>query len=141
MLSDLEIRALLRRLDGEPADAIESQELECKPWDPHAEAKSSAFRQIRETVVCLANARGGVILLGVADRKKTRREAIQGVGDLDPDELRESIYGGTEPHILVDIQELAEPEGRLLAIRVPRGIPPHLTSDGVAKIRIGKESV
>lgn len=28
----------------------------------------------------------------------------------------------------------------MLAIRVPRGVPPHTTSDGVAKIRIGKES-
>jgi ATP-dependent DNA helicase RecG len=40
---------------------------------------------------------------------------------------------------LVDIEELIEPEGRLLLIRVPRGMPPHTTSEGVGKIRVGKE--
>jgi ATP-dependent DNA helicase RecG len=90
-------------------------------------------------VVCLANARGGTIILGVADRKRTRRDAIQGVGALDVGDLRRRIYDGTEPRILVDIEELVEPEGRVLVIHVPRGMPPHTTSEGVGKIRIGKE--
>jgi len=134
-----EIRSLLRRLDGEPADAIESETLECKPWEPHPGAFQSQLREVREAVVCLANARGGTIILGVADGKRTRREAIQGVGPLDANDLRRRIYDGTEPRILVDIEELIEPEGRLLLIRVPRGMPPHTTTDGVGKIRVGKE--
>jgi ATP-dependent DNA helicase RecG len=138
-LSNAELRDLLRRLDSGPADVIESEELECKTWDGDRAAKESQIRMLREAVVCLANARGGVILLGIADRKRTRREAIQGVGELDTRELRRKIYDGTEPHILVEIDELLEPEGRILAIRVPRGLPPHTTSEGVAKIRIGKE--
>lgn len=44
-------------------------------------------RELREAVVCLANRQGGVILLGVADGKRTRREALTGVGDLDAEEL------------------------------------------------------
>jgi len=140
MLSTGEIRALLRRLDGQPADAIESEELECKPWDPQPAAFNSRVRELRETVVAFANARGGTIILGVADRKRTRREAIQGVGRLDANELRRRIYDGTEPHILVEVEELIEPEGRLLLVRVPRGLPPHTTSEGVAKIRVGKET-
>ncbi len=35
---------------------------------------------------------------------------------------------------------MLEPEGRILAIRVPRGMPPHTTTDGVARIRVSKES-
>lgn len=139
MLSIPEIRKLLSRLDGEPADAIESEELECKPWNPDPLDRRSQFREVRETVVCLANARGGVITLGVADRKRSRTDAIQGVGDLQIAELRKSIYDGTDPRILVEIEELNEPEGRLLLIRVPRGIPPHTTTEGVGKIRVGKE--
>jgi ATP-dependent DNA helicase RecG len=139
MLTAAEIRALLQRLDGEPADAIESETLECKPWDPHPSARDSQFREVREAVVCLANSRGGTIVLGVADKKRTRGEAIQGVGTIDGNDLRRRIYDGTEPHILVDIEELVEPESRLLLIRVPRGMPPHTTTEGVGKIRVGKE--
>ena len=131
------LASVLARLDGEPADAIESETLECKPW--HPATRDACVREVREAVVSFANARGGTILLGIEDRKRTRREAIQGVGNLDVNDLRRRIYDGTEPHVLVDIEELIEPEGRLLVIRVPRGIPPHTTSEGVGKIRVGKE--
>ncbi len=136
MATPAEVRALLRRLDGEPADAIESETLECKPWDPDPKA---LHRTLREYVVCLANARGGTLVLGIRDRTRSRRDAIQGVGAHDPAALKRAIYDGTDPHILVDIEELVEPEGALLLIQVPRGIPPHTTSEGLAKIRIGKE--
>ena len=137
-LSIRELRVLLSRLDGEPADAIESETLECKPWDPAS--REASIRELRETVVCLANRLGGVILVGVADRKRTRADALQGVpSSLDITDLRKRVYDGTAPPILVDIEELVEPEGRLLVVRVPRGIPPHTTSEGVGKIRVGKE--
>lgn len=135
-----EIRRLLQRLDGVSADVIESETVECKSWDPHFQALDSQVRELREAVVAFANRHGGAVILGVADRKRTRMEAIHGVGSLDPNLLRRKIYDGTEPHVLVDIEELVEPEGRLLVIHVPRGIPPHTTSEGVAKIRVGKES-
>jgi len=139
VLTSPAIRALLSRLDGEPADAIESEQLDCKEWDQDAPRTSE--KMLRETVVCLTNQRGGVILLGVADRKRTRAEALVGVpSHLDPADLRRTVYDGTEPHIQVDIEELMEPEGRLLVIRVPPGRPAlHTTSDGVGKIRVGKE--
>ena len=139
VLTQVEARALLKRLDGEPADLIESEMLECKPWDQYPAARDSHLRDLREAVVCLANSRGGDILLGIADKKRTRQEAIQGVGPLDVADLRRRVYDGTDPHILVEIEEILEPEGRLLLIRVPRGIPPHTTTEGVGKIRIGKE--
>jgi ATP-dependent DNA helicase RecG len=134
-----EVRALLRRLDGEPADSLETETLECKGWDATPAARDRCFRELREAVVCLANARGGLILLGIADRKRTRQDAIHGVGRLDVDEVRRNIYSGTDPPILVEASELIEPEGRLLVVRVPRGIPPHTTTDGVGKIRVGKD--
>ncbi|MBI4801298.1 MAG: putative DNA binding domain-containing protein [Elusimicrobia bacterium] len=136
-----EIRAQLQRLEGASADAIESETLECKPWDPHPQAFDSQIRVLREAVVAFANQQGGVVLLGISDRKRTRKDAIHGVGRLDIGMLRRRIYDGTEPHILVDIRELMEPEGRVLVIEVPKGIPPHTTSEGIAKIRIGKDSM
>ena len=136
-----ELRAELNRLDGEPADALESETLEFKSWNPRGSARREQMREFRETVVAFANANGGLLVLGVADRKRTRADAIQGVGDLDADSLRRDIYDGTEPHILVDAAELNEPEGRLIVLRAPRGIPPHTTTEGVGKIRIGKDSM
>lgn len=139
MADRLSFQVLLHRLDGEPADALESETLEFKNWVETPDARERQLRDLREAVVCFANARGGVIVLGVVDRKRSRREAIVGVGDLDVRQVRKAIYDETEPHILVEIDELNEPEGRLLAIRVPRGLPPHTTSEGLAKIRVGKE--
>ena len=136
-LSEERIRALLLRLDGEPADAIESDVLECKPWHPGRLEEQLAIAA--ESVVCLANANGGTLVLGVRDGVRSRADAIAGVGDLDPEATRRAIFDRTEPHLTVDIEELIEPEGRLLLVRVPRGVVPHTTSDGLAKIRIGKE--
>ena len=140
MDSIAELRQLLDRLDGQPADALESDTIEFKSWDDSPSAYKSQLKTIRETVVAFANASGGYLLLGVADGKRTRADAIHGVGPVDLDLLRRNVYDGTDPHILVEIEELAEPEGRVLAIRAPRGVPPHTTSDGVARIRIGKDS-
>lgn len=140
MDSIAELRKLLDRLDGQPADALESDTIEFKSWDDSPSAYKTQLRTIRETVVAFANASGGYLLLGVADGKRTRADAIHGVGPIDLDNLRRNIYDGTDPHILVEIEELTAPEGRVLAIRVPRGVPPHTTSDGVARIRIGKDS-
>ena len=140
MLKLSELSELLIRLDGEPADALESETLEFKSWDSQGQQRKAQVRNLRESVVAFANARGGLIVLGVADRKRTRSDAIQGVGDLVASGLRRDIYDGTEPHILVEVDELQEPEGRLLVVRVPPGLPPHTTTDGVARIRIGKDS-
>lgn len=131
-----QVRALLRRLEGEPADNLESEELEFKRWE---QDPKSLHKLLRETVVCLANTRGGTIVLGVRDGVRSRREAIEGIGSYDTAGLRKAVYDGTDPHILVEIEELREQEGTLLLVHVPKGMPPHTTSDGVARIRIGKE--
>ena len=104
-----DVRALLDRLDGEPADALESDWLEFKRWDPAQQPAQIAA--ISETVVAFANAKGGYLVLGVDDRKRTRADAIHGVAALDAARLRRDIYDRTAPPILVEIEEMAEPEG------------------------------
>lgn len=131
-----EIRVLLRQLDGNPAEYIESETLECKSWDNDARALA---RMLCVNAVCLANQRGGTIVLGVRDDARTRRDALQGVGRYDLNAIRRSIYEGTDPHILAEVEELVEPEATLLLVHIPRGLPPHTTTDGLAKIRIGTE--
>ena len=135
-----DVRALLARLDGETADQIESQTVEFKSWNPQPRSTRDQIRAIREGVVAFANASGGTLILGVSDRKRTRAEAIHGVGDLNLDRLRIDIHDGTLPHILVYPEVFDEPEGRVVALRVLPGIPPHTTSEGIGKIRVGNVS-
>jgi ATP-dependent DNA helicase RecG len=134
--SSAEIKKLLERLDEVTAEELEDETLEFKPWerDPRALA-----RLLREYVVCLANARGGTIVLGIRDRVRRREEAVQGVGEYDPSHLRRDVYNGTDPHLLVELEELIIDGKKLLLVHVPRGIPPHTTTEGLAKIRIGKD--
>lgn len=131
-----EIRVLLKQLDGKSAKELEDDTLEFKSWEPNLK---QLHKLLREEAVCLANARGGTIVMGIRDNVRTRKEAIQGVGVYDIPGLRRAIYDGTDPHILVDIEELVEPEGTILLIHIPKGLPPHTTSDGVSKIRVGAE--
>src|SRR5262245_25348313 len=94
-----ELRTLIARLDGESADALEGQTIEFKPWDADPRKLKDQLRVIRESVVCLANADGGEIVIGVADRMRSRKEAIHGVGRLDPLAVQKSIWDGTDPRI------------------------------------------
>ena len=135
-----DIAAILTRLDGETADEIESQTVEFKSWNQRTTSTRDQIRSIRESVVAFANASGGSLILGVSDHKRTRAEAIHGVGELDIDRLRISIHDGTLPHILVYPEVFDEPEGRVVALRVLPGIPPHTTSEGIGKIRVGNVS-
>ena len=139
MFSLDEFRGLLDRLEDETADSLESETLEFKSW-LKSESHKRKMQSVRETVVGFSNAQGGLLVLGVSDSQTTRRSAIHGVGDLDAANIKREIYIGTDPSILVDVAETVEEEGRVLFIRVPPGIPPHTTSEGLAKIRVGKHT-
>jgi len=121
-------------LEQETADEIESETLEIKS---QPRGRDELKRWLTDLAVCFANQRGGCVLVGIADRVKGRDKAIVGVGDVSFRGLERDVYSSTEPHILIEIDEMQIPEGRLLAAHIPKGIPPHTTSAGLATIRIG----
>lgn len=123
----------LDRLESESADDIESETLEIKRAPT---SRNELKGWLTKGAVCLANQRGGCLLVGVADRTRGRRKAIVGLGDVSYAGLERQVYDATDPHILVELEELHAPEGTLLAVHVPKGIPPHTTSDGRAWIRL-----
>ena len=63
-----EILALLDRLDTVVADDLETQRLDFKPWTSPKDDMKVAV----EYAVCFANAQGGVVVFGVADRIRGR---------------------------------------------------------------------
>ncbi len=136
-LSDLELLLLLDRLNSEPADALESQWLDFKPWqDP-----KSDLRVACEYAACFANAEGGTLVFGVSDKMIGRAHAIHGARGFDLDVFRRGIYEGTRPALSVAVSVLAVPEGtgQLLVVRIPRGPSgPYGTSAGMYKQREGK---
>ncbi len=128
---------MLGRLDSKIADDLESQWLELKPWQGSKEDMKVAV----EYAACFANAEGGVVVFGVADRTRGRAKAIHGAAGYDLDVWRRGIFDSTRPNLAVDVEELRVPEGtgHLLAIRVPRGEhPPYGTAQGLFKQRVGK---
>lgn len=122
------------RLKVETADDLESETLEIKS---KPRGRDELKRWLVDMAVCFANQRGGCLLVGIADRTKGREQAIVGVGEASYRGLERDVYSSTDPHILIEIEELIVPEGKLLAAHIPKGIPPHTTSGGVASIRIG----
>ena len=133
-----ELLEQLDRLDSETADDLESDVLEIKkaPAD-----RNELKGWLTRGAVCLANQRGGCILVGIADRTKGRKSAITGIGNVSHRGLERDVYDATDPHILIELEELRTPEAVLLAAHVPKGIPPHTTSSGKAWIRIDKGCV
>lgn len=86
-LSDNELLQLLERLECEPADALESQWLDFKPWQ---DAKSD-LKVACEYAACFANAEGGTLVFGVSDKVIGRERAIQGARGFDLDVFRRGI--------------------------------------------------
>lgn len=129
-----EILDQIDRLETETADDIESEFLEIKT---KPRGRDELKRWLVEMAVCFANQRGGCLIVGIADRTRGRSKAILGIGEVSHRGLERDVYSATDPHILIEIEELEVPEGRLLVAHIPKGIPPHTTSSGFASIRIG----
>lgn len=132
-----DILALLDQLEGHIADDLESEHLDFKPsHGPKEDLKVAC-----EYAVCFANAAGGVVVFGVADKVKGRAQAIQGTHGHDVDVFKRGIYDGTRPGIEAEVFELTVPEGtgKLLVMRVPEGLQkPYGTAAGLFKQRVGK---
>ena len=136
-LPDHELLALLARLDEVPADALESEWLDFKPWTGTKEDMKVAV----EYAVCFANAGGGVVVFGVDDKSVGRMKAIHGAKGYDPERWRRDIFDSTRPNLAVEVFELTVPEGtgKLLGVRVEAGgSKPYGTASGVFKQRVGK---
>ncbi len=88
----------------------EHQQLEFK------EAKTQFDRErLLKYCVALANERGGLLLLGVSDKRP--RKVVGTQAFLDPVKLSESLFQTLG--FRVDIEEVHHPDGRVLVLRIP----------------------
>lgn len=114
-----ELQALIARGEG--------QRLDFKRGVP-------SVKDLARAVICLANADGGKILLGVDDDGR-----ILGCTSYDVPDMLSGVYRATDPPISVDIAEVNTPHGTVLVIHVPRTPFIHSTTGGLFQRRVGKE--
>ena len=132
-----QILVLLDLLDHCIADDLESQFLDFKPW----QGPKEDLRLACEYACCFANASGGVLVFGVADKTQGRTQAIHGAKGYDRDTFQRDIFNGTRPGIEAEIEEIDVPEGtgKILVMRVAEGArKPYGTAAGLFKQRVGK---
>lgn len=89
--------------------------------------------ELLETVVCLANAQGGTLLVGVED--DGRVTGLHPQHRTAPPRLAAFIAGRTVPPLSVHVTFITLPEGSVAVIEVPRAHQPVATSDGKLLIR------
>ena len=134
-----QIRRLLDQLERCVADDLESEFLDFKPW----QSPKDDLKLACEYAVCFANAGGGVVVFGVADKVRGRAKAIHGARGYDLDVFRRGIFDGTRPGVAAEVFEIDVPEGtgKLLVVRVPEGdSKPYGTAAGLFKQRVGKRT-
>lgn len=120
---------------SQPADKAASM-LSKLPENQWFERKSGAIkaRDFAVPLVAMANAEGGVIVVGISDGK------IAPVSDKADNDLRQAAADFTTPPVRCHIQELTTTEGRVLIFTVPPSEYVHETNKNECFQRIGDES-
>ena len=93
-------------------------------------------RDLVEAVICLANAEGGLILVGVEDNGSVTGARPRHGQRTEPTRLQALIRSRTVPGIEVSVEVVATPEGEVLCLTVPRSLSVVATSDGVCLRRV-----
>ena len=125
-----------------PAHTLETQQLDFKRFPTTSSRenhKKKLSSLLREYAVAFANSDGGILLLGI-ENNITSPEAITGCHNYNIEEMRRMVFDGTKPPIIAEIEELPQPEGMLLAVKVSKSSRIHSTSSGKKYQRVGTEN-
>jgi ATP-dependent DNA helicase RecG len=128
-----EVIAALARIDGGASpQELESETLEFK--SDRGDTKQT-LRVLAEAAACLANGRGGTVVLGVNDHP-AGPDSLSGT-DVDPLVVRRYIFDRADPRLTVSVDEYLHGGTRLLLIGVPVGATVHAISGRVER-RVGR---
>ncbi|HET9451249.1 MAG TPA: ATP-binding protein, partial [Aggregicoccus sp.] len=125
--------ALTRLQAGALAASLESSTLDFKE---EGRSREDFIRDLASDAICFANARGGTLVIGVAD-KRSGSSALVGT-ELDGSVIRQRIHALSNPPILVEAEEHVVAGIRLLALVVPQGLDVHADLQGRARRRVDK---
>ncbi|MGP6176288.1 RNA-binding domain-containing protein [Microbacterium sp. A196] len=115
---------------GATADEVEHQRLDFKA---QGRSRTDTMDDLAEAAACFANASGGTLVVGVAD--KTRGpDAFVGT-DLEPGIVRRRIFEKTQPNLDVVVRTLTYSGKPLLAIDVQEGLDVYVANGKAPKRR------
>lgn len=121
---------------GTPASALEGPRLEFKA---EGDSIKGTLESLADAVVCLANADGGTIVVGVAD-SPGKGGSFLGVGPgLTEQVVTRGVFDRTQPALSVPVEAHHDSGARLLVITVPRGATLYANAKGLATRRVGPE--
>lgn len=121
---------------GATAADLETDTLDFKQPSPSAK---ETLRIVADAAVCFANARGGDVVLGVADRASGPDAFIGVPSVLTVDAIRSGIFDRTRPSLTCFVGERIEQGQRIVVVSVPQGIGPCSNTSGLATRRLGRE--
>lgn len=123
--------ALGRVAQGATADELEHQQLDFKV---QGRSRSDTADDLAEAAACFANASGGTVIVGVADK-------VRGAGafvgtDLETSFVRRRIFEKTQPNLDVVVREITFGGKRILAVEVQEGLDVYVANGKAAKRRL-----
>ncbi|MGI8944918.1 MAG: ATP-binding protein [Thermoleophilaceae bacterium] len=121
--------------DGGRAASHESETLDFEQDD--REGDKATLTTLTYASICFANAIGGQVVLGVADRR-AGPDAFVGTR-LSVDAVRQRIWETSDPGLTVDVRDVRFKTARLLVVQVPESSQLHAGSGGRAPRRIAAE--
>jgi ATP-dependent DNA helicase RecG len=98
--------------------------------------RTTSTEQLISTVVCFANAEGGLILSGVESDSRIRGSRLR-----DANSFRKTVYHSTAPSQVVTTQLIETADGDVLAIWVEHSPVIVSTRSGIYSKRVGTECV
>jgi len=119
---------------GKTPQEVESVTLDFKE---QGRSEGDTLKTIADAALCLANASGGVVVVGVADRG-SGPDAFRGT-TLAADAVRKRVYELSKPPLTVDAWEETFRGARLIFVSVPQSPEIHSDPQGRAPRRIGKD--
>jgi ATP-dependent DNA helicase RecG len=132
-----DLAEILGRLHGgAEASSLESSTLEFKQ---ESDSLKRTLEVVADAVVCLANAEGGQVVLGVSDRVLETGSVLGVSSGLSVDVLVQGVFERTRPSLSVPVEEVVHDGRRLLIVTVPRGATFYANAKGTATRRVGTQ--
>lgn len=139
-------RNLFVQLCSQPADALESEFLEIKGW---CNDERQLTEKLADAASCLANAEGGVVLVGIGEGSNNQRFSRCPFPNLSATWLVARVQDNTHPpvecsgldvtSVLAEVRGTADAHVFALQVQRKKCLSGHATSKGISRVRSGKE--
>jgi hypothetical protein len=141
------VRTILDRLQTESTESLESDNLEIKGW---CHDEKDLAEKVSEAVACLANASGGMVLVGISDEHGGRQKFSPcPYPNVTKRWIANRIHDLTSPSVVCSVHDVSDILSQILtaagrnvfALCIPKSkyFGSHLTAKGISRIRVGKE--